>query len=127
MSGTVTKTHDGGRHEQSACTVGTLSLAIDTSASAVNVVLGFKPRMLMLFQTAPVERWHIWVNTMTHSTGAPCFWHMETSAGAASGGFHVTSGQIPTEYSGSDGEGFTLPAAFPYNVDGAAFHFVAWR
>lgn len=116
--GDITYSNPGGESGDKAFASGTLVVDADAAAT---IICGFQPSMIeyYLVDAGATAHAHIrWVKGMAASTHARI-------ADAGDLTFPTTLG--PVVYSGSSGEGFTIPANQTGAADSDVIHWIAWR
>lgn len=117
-AGDITYTNPGGESADKPFASGSFESDI---SEAINIICGFQPSRIELFLVdadATANTYNVWFKGMAAST----------TAYFADGGdltFPTTLG--PVVYSGSDGEGFTVPAGQTGAADSDVTYWCAWR
>lgn len=124
MAGTITYTNPGGM----SFTPGFASGTIAADGNATNVICGFIPRKIVIYNTTDASIF-IWTKGM-----AAGYFYQQLTAGTTT---YVTSGG-PTVYGDTSddvwgasesatGQGWTLPATAVMNTNNDALVWEAWR
>lgn len=106
--------------ELGSSAIATGSIIVD-AASAANILCGFQPKrveLMLIDAGATANTMMIWTNSMTAATYA-----LISDGGDLT--FPTSLGVVV--YSGTDGEGFTIPANQTGAADSDVIHWTAYR